>query len=93
MDVKLDAKFPHLVTKIKDIKGLTMLVEFDGKDTRAIDLSRLVSQRATFRRLKDPKVFLQYEITKAGGICWSRDLEITGPTLYHMGDDSDIGAL
>jgi hypothetical protein len=83
------SKAPHLITRIKDVKGLTMLVEFDGQDTRAIDLSQLVNSRPTYKKLKDPKVFSQYEITHNGSIVWSRDLEITGPTLYHMGDDSD----
>lgn len=79
----------HSITKIKDVKGHTLLVEFDGKDTRAIDLSKLVVGRPTFRRLKDPKIFAKYEITSNGGIAWSRDMMITGPTLYHMGDDTD----
>lgn len=87
------SKAPHLITRIKDVKGLTMLVEFDGQDTRAIDLSQLVNSRPTYKKLKDPKIFSQFEITNDGSIVWSRDLEITGPTLYHMGDDSDAANL
>ena len=78
----------HLITKIRDVKGFTMLVEFDGADVRAIDLTKLITQRPTYRRLRDPKFFSQYEI-QDGDIMWSRDLTITGPTLYHMGDDTD----
>ncbi len=85
-------KHMHLITKIKDVKGFTMLVEFDGSDVRAIDLTKLITQRATYRRLRDPKIFSQYEI-QDGGIAWSRDLAITGPTLYHMGDDTDSQSL
>lgn len=69
-----------------------MLVEFDGSDVRAIDLTKLITQRATYRRLKDPKFFSQFEI-QDGSLIWSRDLTITGPTLYHMGDDADMQAL
>ncbi len=83
------SKLPHMITRIKDVKGLTMLVEFDGQDIRAIDLSKLVQSRPSYKRLRDPSIFSQYEITDNGSIVWSRDLEITGPTLYHMGDDTD----
>ena len=55
-------KKPHLITSVKDVKGYTMLVEFDGSDTRTIDLSRLVNGRPSFRRLKDPKTFAAFEI-------------------------------
>lgn len=79
----------HMITRVKEVKGFTMLVEFDNSDVRTIDLTKLITQRATYRRLRDPKFFSQYEINE-GGISWSRDLNITGPTLYHMGDDTDL---
>lgn len=82
----------HLITKIRDVKGFTMLVEFDGEDVRAIDLTKLITQRPTYRRLKDPKIFSQFEI-QDGCIIWNRDISITGPTLYHMGDDTDSQSL
>lgn len=82
----------HMITKIKDVKGFTMLVEFDNEDVRAVDLTKLITQRTTYRRLKDPSFFKQFQIAN-GGILWSRDLHITGPTLYHMGDDTDQQSL
>ncbi len=87
------SKEPHTITRIKDVKGLTMLVEFDGSRTRQVDLSKLVLSRPSYGKLRDPKVFKQYSITGNGGISWARDIEITGPTLYHMGDDTDVSNL
>ena len=79
----------HSITKIRDVKGFTMLVEFDGSDVRAIDLSKLIKLRSTFKKLRNPKFFSNFEITPKGSITWTHEIEITGPTLYHMGDDSD----
>jgi len=84
----------HRVTKI--LKSVNyrmeykMEIEFNGNESRTVNLSALVTKRPQWAFLRDVKAFCNPEITEEGGIRWVQSknsiVGVSGPTLYHMAE-------
>ena len=76
----------HVVRHVLPLPGCLVLLEFEDRSLRVVDLAQFAQQGGELARLANPEYVEQVRVDEeAGTIVWPDDLDLDPDVLYHEG--------
>lgn len=74
------------ITKVKQVDDFTLLLTFNGNESKQIDFGKLLKGKSgVFEPLKDKAEFKKCSIDMAGGVSWDCGADLAADMLYVVG--------